>query len=127
MATTLQQTISQLAADFAAAVYEAVKRAPLADAAAGIPAGRGRKAGGTRARSADRTSRLRRRSEADITKTINAIVGLLKKNPKGLRSEHIQAQLGLAKNEVPRPLAKALAAGAIRKKGEKRSTTYFAR
>ena len=67
-----------------------------------------------------------RRSLADIEKVTTQIVALLKKSPKGLRAEHIQAALKLAKNESPRPLAHGLAKKTIKKQGAKRSTTYFA-
>jgi Fic family protein len=53
------------------------------------------------------------------------IVSLLAKHPKGLRAEEIRSKLNLSKQEVPRPIADALAEKLITKKGEKRATTYF--
>jgi hypothetical protein len=73
-----------------------------------------------------RGGKLVRRSSGDIQKTADAIVSLLKKNPKGLRAEEIQKALGLHRRETPRPIEKLLATKKIRKTGEKRSTRYFA-
>lgn len=92
--------------------------------------GRPKKAAGT-ASSGDTkkkksgTARLRRRGAEDIASALTAIKGLLGKRPAGLRSEQIGKELGLDKRELPRPLAKGLAEGSLRKKGQKRSTTYF--
>jgi hypothetical protein len=73
-----------------------------------------------------RGGKLVRRSSGDIMKTADAIVSLLKKNPKGLRAEEIQKSLGLHRRETPRPIEKLLATKKIRKTGKKRSTRYFA-
>lgn len=70
---------------------------------------------------------LARRSPKQMDATIARIVQLLKKSRAGLRSEAIQKALGLARNEVPRPIAIALAKKMIRKTGQKRATVYFAR
>jgi hypothetical protein len=55
------------------------------------------------------------------------MVALLRAHPTGLRSEQIRAELGLRANEMPRPIAMALSKKKIRKTGQKRATTYFAR
>jgi hypothetical protein len=57
---------------------------------------------------------------------VERVVALLAQHPKGLRSEQIQAKLGFAAREMPRPLADALAAHRIIRRGVKRATTYFA-
>jgi hypothetical protein len=54
-------------------------------------------------------------------------VDLLKKNPKGLRSEEIQKATGADARELPRVLAYGLEAMALTKKGEKRATVYWAK
>ena len=66
------------------------------------------------------------RSLEDIAKTLASIVALLKGKKAGLRSEQIRAALKLDKREMPRVLKMGLAKKAIRSKGQKRSTTYFA-
>jgi hypothetical protein len=47
-------------------------------------------------------------------------------NGKGLRSEQIQKSLGLDKRELPRVLKTGIANKAIRSKGQKRATVYYA-
>jgi hypothetical protein len=72
------------------------------------------------------SKRLPRRSAKDLSAVTDSIVALVKKNPKGLRAEQIRAELGIAKKEWMRPLGLALSSKKLTKKGEKRSTTYFA-
>jgi Fic family protein len=57
---------------------------------------------------------------------VKAIVGALKGAKGGLSSEQIQRALGMAAKEMPRPISKALASKAIRKRGSKRATRYYA-
>ncbi|HRG98399.1 MAG TPA: hypothetical protein PLR99_19240, partial [Polyangiaceae bacterium] len=71
--------------------------------------------------------RLTRRSPADILGVVDSIVALLQRKPDGLRSEDIRAELGLAPNEMPRPLAEGLKSKRLSKEGEKRATVYFAK
>ena len=52
---------------------------------------------------------------------------MLKETKGGMRSEELQKALGLDKKTITRPLTMALAEKMIRKSGQKRSTTYFAR
>lgn len=149
MSKALHSSIEALASDFARAVLSALRSASLeeilAEARGGAaPRGRGgRKAaavtddaapkaarGGRKAgagsKKRGKKGRLPRRSLGDIQKVLESIVGLLQKNPEGLRAEQIRSQLGLLAKEMPRPLAEGLAGKRLRKKGEKRATTYFA-
>jgi hypothetical protein len=43
-----------------------------------------------------------------------------------MRAEQIRAQLKMQSKEMPRVLAEGLAKRKLRKKGQKRATTYFA-
>jgi hypothetical protein len=70
--------------------------------------------------------RLKRRSADDIAATLGNIVALLKAHPSGLRAEQIRKELDMLAKELPRPLAEGLASKALRKKGQKRATVYFA-
>ena len=56
---------------------------------------------------------------------IDNIVSLLQTRPEGLRAEQIREALAVQAKELPRPLADGLAAGRIKKAGQKRATTYF--
>jgi len=100
----------------AAAAPAAAAAAPAA-AAAAAPAKGGRRGASRR--------RLARRSPADITAVVDQIVALLTRRTEGLRSEDIRAELNLAANEMPRPLAEGLKTKRIVKEGEKRATVYF--
>lgn len=139
--TNLKTTIDSLAADFAHKLIAAIKTASFQEILAlggggGGAAKRGGrsassaapaapKAAASKGRAPRKGGRLARRSPADLAKAKTEIVNLLAKHPKGLRSEEIRAKLGLSKQEVPRPIADALAEKLITKKGEKRATTYF--
>ncbi|NVB83990.1 MAG: hypothetical protein HOV81_36780 [Kofleriaceae bacterium] len=81
---------------------------------AGFPGGRGR----GRGRGAKRTS-----DELDnLADSFHAFVA---KHP-GLRIEQINKQLGTSTKDLALPIRKLIAEGALKTKGEKRSTTYFA-
>lgn len=68
-----------------------------------------------------------RRSEADLAKMGEDVVKLLQKNKGGLRMEAINAELGTDTKTLMRPMMKLLEEGRIRKEGERRATTYFAK
>lgn len=136
--SALRSTISRLAEEFAAKILLALRSASLQDLSglsggAARPAGRPPRAAtpasppaATRTRFA-KTRPGARRTAADFEKITTAVVELLKKHPGGLRAEQIQKELGLGRKDLPRPMAQALAANLVRKKGEKRATKYFAR
>jgi hypothetical protein len=133
---SLKNRISALAEEFSAGVLAAIRSASLeeilsegsrggasaARASAPSPATRG--PGRPRAR---KSGRLARRSPAQIAQVVDSIVGALKKQKAGMRSEQLQKLLSLDKKEISGPLAEALSGKKITKKGERRATTYFAR
>jgi hypothetical protein len=127
----LRSSIQNLAQTFAAGVLEAIRNSSLEDIlseASGAKRGPGRPPGSRgRGRPPSSSSkRLPRRSAKDLASVTESIVSLVKKHPKGLRAEQIRAELGIAKKEWMRPLGLALDSKKLTKKGEKRSTTYFA-
>jgi hypothetical protein len=127
----LRSSIQSLAQAFAAGVLDAIRSSSLEDILAettgetkrgpGRPRGNG---GGGRPPSTS-WKRLARRSAGDLAAVTESIVALVKKHPKGLRAEQIRAELGIEKREWVRPLALALDSKKLKKKGAKRSTTYF--
>jgi hypothetical protein len=130
MATSLRNTLNQMATQFATGVINAIRAASLEEilAETGGATGRGVSAaslngGGRRGRK----GRLERRSAQDISKLVERIVALLSSKPRGLRAEQIREELGLEAKELPRPIAEALAANKVSKTGQKRATTYFAK
>jgi hypothetical protein len=138
---SLKNRISALAEEFSAGVLAAIRsasleeilseggcsrgpapHAPAAAASAAEPAKRG--PGRPRGR---KSGRLARRSPEQIAQVVESIVGALKKNKAGMRSEQLQKLLGLDKKEISGPLNEALEGKKITKKGQRRATTYFAR
>jgi hypothetical protein len=139
---TLKSKIASLADSFAAGVLAAIRSSSLEEILSGgggsaAPARRGpgrpRKTDGAAAIEAPKPAkrgkggRLARRSPADIEHVVGLIVGKLGEHKTGLRSEQLQKVLKLDKKEITGPLNQALAAKKITKKGQKRSTTYFAK
>ncbi|MGO8996848.1 MAG: hypothetical protein ACLQVI_26340, partial [Polyangiaceae bacterium] len=130
---SLKNRIEALAEEFSAGVLAAIRSASLEEilsegsrgrASAGVSAPALRGPGRPRAR---KSGRLARRSPQQIAAVVESIVGALKKNKTGMRSEQLQKLLSLDKKEISGPLAEALSGKKITKKGERRATTYFAR
>ena len=71
-----------------------------------------------------KTGRLARRSAETIAVELDRIVALLKKNPDGMRSEHIRSDLGMIAKEMPRLLSEGLKTKKLKAKGQKRATVY---
>jgi hypothetical protein len=135
---TLKTQIASLADSFAAGVLAAIRSASLEAilAGGGAPARRGPgrppKTNGAPSRANPKPAkrgkggRLARRSSSDIEHVIGLVVAKLSEHKNGLRSEQLQKVLKLDKKEITGPLNQALAAKKITKKGQRRSTTYFA-
>jgi hypothetical protein len=147
----LRNELSALAATFADSVLAAIRGASIEEllGEAGTPARRA--PAPTRARSVGRPARassapravapsasagpvkrskgdgrLARRTPEDIAQTLGVVVALVKKHPKGLRSEEIRKALKLDVREVPRVLKEGLSKKALKSKGQKRATVYSA-
>ncbi|HEX3771522.1 MAG TPA: hypothetical protein VHV30_11675 [Polyangiaceae bacterium] len=146
--STLKSSLQSLAVAFAEDVVRAIRGASLQELLGEVAVTRARHGGSSapapssRAAAAaaaaepatrpapgavlGRRGRLKRRSADDIAVTLDRIVSLLKANPAGLRAEQIRKQLGMLAKELPRPLAEGLSSKALRKRGQKRATVYFA-
>jgi hypothetical protein len=72
------------------------------------------------------TGRLPRRSQEEIAKRLDQVVGLVKASKTGLRAEEIRAALKLDKREMPRVLGHGLQKKRLKSKGQKRGTVYSA-
>jgi hypothetical protein len=127
--STLRSKIEALAASFAQEVLAAMKSASFDEIASigggarrvgargpGRPAGRRAGGGGKRIR----------RSMKDIVSTLDDVVKVVGAAKNGLRAEEIRDKLDLEAKQLPRVLKEGLATKRLRKKGEKRATTYFA-
>jgi hypothetical protein len=126
MPNAFRSQLASLADSFANAVLEAVRSTSLEELLSDTGARRGRpatQAAGPAQHGAG--GRLRRRSAADIEKALDSVIALVKGQREGLRAEEIRAQLQMQSKEMPRVLAHGLAQRKLRKKGQKRATTYF--
>ena len=116
-----QSEMNRVVAGFVAQITELARAAArdMIDEALGKGgkvglAGRGR----GRGRGAKRTS-------DELDKMADSFHAFVAKHP-GLRIEQINKQLGTTTKDLALPIRKLIADGALKTKGEKRSTTYFA-
>lgn len=136
--SNLRSRLSDLASSFADSVVEAIRSSsleellnesggarPRAQVAERMPKTAARAPLARAPKSA--TGRLPRRSADDIAAELAKIVALVSKHKDGLRAEQIRAELGLQAKELPRVLKEGLASRALRSRGQKRATTYFAK
>jgi hypothetical protein len=135
MATTLRDTITELASTFATELLRQIRGMSL-DALLALtrpiaePHNEAAEEQPSRLHTKTKSGaneRLGRRSARDIAVLVDRIVRLLETRPDGLRAEQIRVELGVEAKELSRPLVQALADGVITKLGQKRATTYFAR
>ena len=146
MTTSLRSNLHTLAVNFAATVIGIVRSTPLEDllsetsergtgshrvpaaARASSPRSTATAAMPTpRATAARSRARLKRRSAEDVALVVGKVVALVKRHKAGLRAEQIRGQLNMRPNEMPRVLSEGLARKVIKKKGQKRATTYYVR
>ncbi len=134
--SNLRSTINELAETFASEIVKAIRGASLQDILSETTPGMvgrsprpatGGKAAAPQSLAKRRGGKRVRRSGDEIWKTAASILELLKGHKAGFRAEEIRAQLSMPKNELAKPIAELLAKKKITKKGQKRSTTYFAR
>lgn len=136
--SNLRSTITALTAKFADGVLRALHSAPLSELTALGGAGPSRRTGDSAKRATGdgagpKRGRLptarpgARRNAKDFEKLAAAIVSVVgEAGATGLRSEQIQKALGLTKKDVVRPIQIALSTKQLKKKGQRRGTTYFA-
>jgi hypothetical protein len=116
-----QNEMNRVVADFVTQITELARQAArdMIDEALGkgtrgaTSLGRGR----SRGRGAKRTS-------DELDKLADAFHTFVSKHP-GLRIEQINKQLGTTTKDLALPIRKLIAEGALKTKGEKRSTAYF--
>ena len=130
--SNFQSEISSLVQDFVASLTEAWKRA-VSEALTGVGAGGstgggrgGRRGGGgsSSAQSAASRRKGEKRTADELDGLADQFQDFVKSNP-GLRIEQINKQLGTSTKDLQLPIRKLIADGAVKAKGEKRSTQYF--
>ncbi len=75
---------------------------------------------------ATRSLRSGRRSNKELDLAATRVEKLLKSEKRGLRIEEINRRLGTSTRELMRPIKHLLSSERIRRRGQRRSTTYFA-
>jgi hypothetical protein len=145
VAMSLQSQLNQLASSFTHAIIEAIREVSLEELVAETGGLKGmarpqarpqstasstrrghasRRATGPSRRQSSR--RLKRRSPDEIERALGDVVSLVENRPRGLRAEQIRSELGMQAKEMPRVLGEGLATRRLRKRGQKRATTYYA-
>jgi hypothetical protein len=124
--SNFQSEIQNLVQDFVAQITEAWKRA-VSEALTGVQAGGGRggrRGGGASAASTASRRKGEKRTADELDGLAERFQAFVKDNP-GLRIEQINKQLGTSTKDLQLPIRKLIADGAVKAKGEKRSTQYF--
>jgi len=119
-----QTEMNRVVQGFVAQITDLARRAAidtLESALGGRAGGRGR-AGAPIGRPRGKGAK---RSADDLDKLSEQFVQFVKDNP-GLRIEQINKQLGTTTKDLALPIRKLLSEGALKAKGQKRSTMYFA-
>jgi hypothetical protein len=123
----LQSDMQRLVADFVAQLTELWRRAAI-DSLTGIDVGTRGVGGGGGGMSVGRgrsRGRGAKRTAEELEKMQDNFLAFVAKHP-GLRIEQINKQLGTTTKDLALPIRKLLADGALKAKGKKRSTQYFA-
>jgi len=118
-----QNEMNRVVAGFVAQITELARRAAIdtLESALGKSGARGVRLGGSVGR-----GRGAKRTQADIDGLGSQFMSFVAKHP-GLRIEQINKELGTTTKDLALPIRKLVAEGAIKTKGKKRSTTYFAK
>ena len=118
-----QTEMNRVVAGFVAQITELARRAAIDTLESALgKSGGGR---GVRIASSGR-GRGAKRSSSDLDQLGTQFVSFVAKHP-GLRIEQINKELGTTTKDLALPIRKLIADGAIKTKGKKRSTTYFAK
>ena len=123
-----QTEMNRVVTDFVAQITELARAAArdmidqaLGKATRGGAGGRGRGLAG----SSLGRGRGAKRSSDELDRMADDFHAFVSKHP-GLRIEQINKQLGTTTKDLALPIRKLIADGALKTKGAKRSTTYFA-
>jgi hypothetical protein len=118
-----QAEMNRVVSDFVAQITELARAAArdMIDEALG-KGGKGAFTGLARGRGRGRGAK---RTSNELDKLMDELHAFVSKHP-GLRIEQINKQLGTTTKDLALPIRKLVAEGALKTKGEKRSTAYFA-
>ena len=122
----LERVIRELSLNLARDILQALKHASLDE----LVAERGPSANARARMSAGAAAPRHRRSDAEIEKLTEKIVGVVRAHAQGISAEELKAILKLPSGRasqkiIARPIALALASKRVRKRGTRRATRYF--
>jgi hypothetical protein len=118
-----QSEMNRVVQGFVAQITELARRAAI-DHLESALRGNGRRGGGSLLGRVGRGKGNKRTSD-ELDDLSDKFLDFVKENP-GLRIEQINKQLGTSTKDLALPIRKLLAEGALKAKGQKRSTTYTA-
>ncbi len=122
----LQNDMNRAVAGFVAQITELARRAALDMVDAALRPVRGTGSGGASfALPRGARGKGAKRSSNELDKLAETFHSYVMKHP-GLRIEQINKELGTTTKDLALPIRKLIAEGALKAKGAKRSTTYFA-
>lgn len=117
-----QTEMNRVVQGFVAQITDLARRAAIDTLESALKGGRGK--GGLSFSGRGRGKGIKRSSD-ELEAMSDKFVEFVKDNP-GLRIEQINKQLGTSTKDLALPIRKLIAEGALKVKGQKRSTTYFA-
>jgi hypothetical protein len=127
----LPVVLQELAETFAREIVSAIRAASVADiigetsATATLKRRPGRPPKNGSSTVAPTPTGRHRRSADELEKHVSLIAKYVASHP-GSNAETVRKELGITRNQWARPVAMALKSKAIKKKGEKRATSYWA-
>jgi hypothetical protein len=117
-----QTEMNRVVQGFVAQITDLARRAAIDTLESALKGGRGKP--GITFSGRGRGKGIKRSSD-ELEGLSDKFVDFVKENP-GLRIEQINKQLGTSTKDLALPIRKLIAEGALKVKGQKRSTTYFA-
>ena len=114
-----QNELNRVVSGFVAQITELARRAAIDTLESAL--GRRTRVANGHARASLRGGK---RTSDEIERLAESFHGYVAKHP-GLRIEQINKELGTTTKDLALPIRKLVADGAVKTKGEKRSTTYF--
>ena len=127
----LNSQISKLVSEFVDNVTALARRAAVDTLTSSLDdrSGGRRRGGGGLATvdilKAERRGKGAKRSSSQLDRLQSRVMEFVTANP-GMRIEQINKELGTSTRDLQLPIRKLIASGALKSKGEKRATTYFA-
>ena len=116
-----QNELNRVVSGFVAQVTQLARRAAIDTLETAL----GKRTGLTSGRGTRVSLRGGQRTSGELDRLADNFHGFVAKHP-GLRIEQINKELGTNTKDLALPIRKLVADGAIKTKGEKRSTIYFA-